>query len=187
MTQALQPFFTMRAKRFCRSAPSGVVCSASSITAPSSYMTVPASPVFIPQRFSIACVMKPYVVAEVRDSTGKLIHKGERRVRYQVISKETSDFVRGAMRRVVAEGGGRLANSDRTEIAGKTGTAQIAQSGKYTKGQYVASFVGFWPAENPRYVMLISIGEPKGKQYYGGQIAAPVFKNIVEDVVQLSD
>ena len=123
----------------------------------------------------------------MRDSTGKLIHKGERRVRYQVISKETSDFVRGAMRRVVAEGGGRLANSDRTEIAGKTGTAQIAQSGKYTKGQYVASFVGFWPAEKPRYVMLISIGEPKGKQYYGGQIAAPVFKNIVEDVVQLSD
>lgn len=132
-------------------------------------------------------LLKPYVVAEVRDSTGKLIHKGERRVRYQVISKETADFVRGAMRRVVAEGGGRLANSDRTEIAGKTGTAQIAQSGKYTKGQYVASFVGFWPAEKPRYVMLISIGEPKGKQYYGGQIAAPVFKNIVEDVVQLSD
>ena len=132
-------------------------------------------------------LLKPYVVAEVRDSTGKLIHKGERRVRYQVISKETSDFIRGAMRRVVAEGGGRLANTDKTEIAGKTGTAQIAQSGKYTKGQYVASFVGFWPAEKPSYVMLISIGEPKGKQYYGGQIAAPVFKNIVEDVVQLSD
>ena len=62
MTHALQPFFTMRAKRFCRSAPSGVVCSASSITAPSSYMTVPASPVFIPQWFSIACVMKADVV-----------------------------------------------------------------------------------------------------------------------------
>ncbi len=145
------------------------------------------------QVMAISCIanggrlLKPYVVSEVRDSTGKIIHKGERRVRYQVISKETADFVRGAMRRVVSEGGGKLADTDKTEIAGKTGTAQIAQSGKYTKGQYVASFVGFWPADKPRYVMLVSIGEPKGKKYYGGQIAAPVFKNIVEDVVQLSN
>lgn len=145
------------------------------------------------QVMAISCIanggklMKPYVVAEVRDSAGKIIHKGERRVRYQVISKETADFIRGSMRRVVSEGGGKLADTDKTEIAGKTGTAQIAQSGKYTKGQYVASFVGFWPADKPRYVMLISIGEPKGNKYYGGQIAAPVFKNIVEDVVQLSN
>ncbi len=132
-------------------------------------------------------LLKPYVVAEVRDSSGNIIHKGERRVRYQVISERTADFIRKAMHRVVTEGGGALAKSDKTEIAGKTGTAQIAQSGKYTKGQYVASFTGFWPAEKPRYVMLISIGEPKGKQYYGGQIAAPVFKNVVEDIVQLSD
>ncbi len=144
------------------------------------------------QVMAIACIanggrlLKPYVVSEVRDSAGKVIHKGERRVRYQVISKETADFVRRAMRRVVSEGGGRLAETKKTQIAGKTGTAQIAQSGKYTKGQYVASFVGFWPADKPRYVMLISIGEPKGKQYYGGQIAAPVFKSIVEDIVQIA-
>ncbi|OUO92251.1 penicillin-binding protein 2 [Cloacibacillus sp. An23] len=144
------------------------------------------------QVMAISCIanggklLKPYVVSEVRDSTGKIIHKGERRVRYQVISKETADFIRHAMRRVVSEGGGKLANTDKTEIAGKTGTAQIAQSGKYTKGQYVASFVGFWPVEKPRYVMLVSIGEPKGKKYYGSQIAAPVFKSIVEDIVQIS-
>lgn len=132
-------------------------------------------------------LLKPYVVAEVRDSVGNVIHKGERRVRYQVVSKSTSDFIKKAMRRVVSEGGGKLADSAKTEIAGKTGTAQIAQSGQYMKGQYVASFVGFWPAAEPRYVMLISIGEPKGKQFYGGQIAAPVFKSIVEDIVQLSE
>ena len=131
-------------------------------------------------------LLKPYVIDEVRDSTGKVIHKGTRRVRYQVVSRQTSDFVREAMRRVVAEGGGKLAKSDKVTIAGKTGTAQIASSGQYVKGQYVASFVGFWPAEKPRYVMLVSIGEPKGARYYGGQIAAPVFKSIVEDIVQIA-
>ncbi|MCC8058150.1 penicillin-binding protein 2 [Cloacibacillus sp.] len=131
-------------------------------------------------------LLKPYVIDEVRDSMGNVIHKGARRVRYQVVSKQTSDFIREAMRRVVAEGGGKLAKSEKVAIAGKTGTAQIAASGQYAKGQYVASFVGFWPAEKPRYVMLISIGEPKGARYYGGQIAAPVFKSIVEDIVQIS-
>ncbi len=131
-------------------------------------------------------LLKPYVIDEVRDSAGKVIHKGTRRVRYQVVSRQTSDFVREAMRRVVAEGGGKLAKSDKVMIAGKTGTAQIASSGQYAKGQYVASFVGFWPAEKPRYVMLVSIGEPKGARYYGGQIAAPVFKSIVEDIVQIA-
>ena len=131
-------------------------------------------------------LLKPYVIDEVRDSLGNVIHKGTRRVRYQVVSKQTSDFIREAMRRVVAEGGGKLAKSEKVSIAGKTGTAQIAASGQYAKGQYVASFVGFWPAEKPRYVMLISIGEPKGARYYGGQIAAPVFKSIVEDIVQIS-
>ncbi|WP_455599845.1 peptidoglycan D,D-transpeptidase FtsI family protein [Cloacibacillus sp.] len=131
-------------------------------------------------------LLKPYVIDEVRDSMGNVIHKGARHVRYQVVSKQTSDFIREAMRRVVAEGGGKLAKSEKVAIAGKTGTAQIAASGQYAKGQYVASFVGFWPAEKPRYVMLISIGEPKGARYYGGQIAAPVFKSIVEDIVQIS-
>lgn len=131
-------------------------------------------------------LLKPYVVAEVRDSMGNVIHKGERRERYHVLSEKTANFVRHAMKMVVAEGGGKLAKSQKVAVAGKTGTAQIAQSGQYRKGQYVASFVGFWPAEKPEYVLLISIGEPKGAKFYGGQIAAPVFKNIVEDIVQIA-
>jgi len=131
-------------------------------------------------------LMKPYIVDEARDSDGVLLHKGSRRVRYQVMSKQTADFVRNAMKMVVSDGGGMQAASKRTTIAGKTGTAQIASSGKYVKGQYVASFVGFWPADKPRYAMLINIGEPKGRRYYGSQLAAPVFKAIVEDVVQIT-
>ncbi len=130
--------------------------------------------------------MKPYLIAEVRDSDGKVIHEGGRRVRYQVMSPQTADFMRTAMERVVSEGGGKHAFTEKVSIAGKTGTAQIASGGKYTKGQYVASFVGFWPAEKPRYAMIISLGEPQGARYYGGQIAAPIFRLIAEDIVQVS-
>lgn len=130
-------------------------------------------------------LLKPYLVKEVRDSNGKVIHKGSKRIRYQVISDNTSSFVRSAMKRVVSEGGGKAAFSDKVAIAGKTGTAQIASAGQYTKGHHVASFVGFWPADKPQYVMLISLGEPKGARYYGGQIAAPVFKSIAEDIYQV--
>jgi cell division protein FtsI/penicillin-binding protein 2 len=131
-------------------------------------------------------LLKPYLISEVTDSDGAVIHKGGKRVRYQVMSAGSADFMRGAMAKVVSEGGGKPVFSNKVSIAGKTGTAQIASGGQYAKGQYVASFVGFWPAEKPKYAMMITLGEPKGSRYYGGQIAAPIFKSIVEDVVQIA-
>lgn len=130
-------------------------------------------------------LLKPYIISEVKDSHGVVIHKGARKTRYQSVSKKTADFLCAAMKKVVDEGGGLLAKSDLVSIAGKTGTAQVASSGEYVKGLRVASFVGFWPADKPKYVMLITLGEPKGSKFYGGQIAAPVFKSIAEDVIQL--
>ena len=131
-------------------------------------------------------LLKPYIIDEVLDSTGKVIHRGEKRVKSQVMSKQTAAFLRQAMAKVVSDGGGKRAKSDKVHIAGKTGTAQIAaKGGSYQSGRYVGSFVGFWPAEKPQYVMLISLGEPKGS-YYGGVISAPIFKSIVEDIVQIT-
>ena len=130
-------------------------------------------------------LLKPYIVDEVKDSTGKIIHKGRRRVKYHIISQQTSDFIRQAMGYVVSEGGGKLAKSNKVQIGGKTGTAQVASSGQYVEGHYVASFIGFWPLDKPKYAMVVNIGEPKGQNYYGGQIAAPIFKNIVEDIIQI--
>ena len=72
-----------------------------------------------------------------------------------------------------------------TDIAGKTGTAQVAEGGKYAKGKYVGSFIGFWPYEDPKYIMLIAIGEPSNGRFYGGDIAAPVFREIVEEMAEL--
>lgn len=77
------------------------------------------------------------------------------------------------MKKVVSEGEAKPHFPKKVSIAGKTGTAQIASAGQYAKGHYVASFVGFWPAENPQYVMLISLGEPKGARYYGGRLRPP--------------
>jgi len=159
--------------------------------------TVPAN-VFIGQGVSVTALqeimaissianggslMKPYIVKEVTDSYGNVVHKGIPKVRSQVMSSETAAFLRSAMAMVVAEGGGKHAKSDIVKIAGKTGTAQVSERGEYQPGRYVGSFVGFWPADNPKYAMLISIGEPQGS-YYGGVISAPVFKAVAEEIEQ---
>jgi len=130
-------------------------------------------------------LLKPYVIEEVKNASGKIIHQGKRRVRASVLSRGTADWLREAMRKTVREGTGKIAGTEIVQIAGKTGTAQIAARGGYGKGQYVSSFVGFWPAENPEYVLLVALGEPAGSRYYGGEIAAPIFKAIVEDITQI--
>lgn len=127
-------------------------------------------------------IFKPYIVDTVYGRDGKIVYKGIPKVRYQVISKETADFIRAGMEQVVAVGGGKAAKSKTVEIAGKTGTAQVAEHGQYVKGRYNASFIGMWPAAAPEYVMVITLGEPSGGRYYGGQIAAPCFKKIVEEI-----
>lgn len=131
-------------------------------------------------------LLKPYLVAEVKGGSGEVLYQGKRRVRVAVLSPRTSEWLRGAMRKVVTEGTGKSANTPLATVAGKTGTAQIALGGQYAKGQYVASFVGFWPYEDPQFALLVVIGEPHGGRYYGAEVAAPVFKNIVEDIVRLN-
>ena len=130
-------------------------------------------------------IFKPYIVDAVYGRDGKIVYKGKPKVRYQVISKETADFIRSGMEQVVAIGGGKKAKSKTVQIAGKTGTAQVAEHGQYIKGRYNASFIGMWPASAPEYVMVITLGEPHGGSYYGGAIAAPCFKKIVEEIEQI--
>lgn len=130
-------------------------------------------------------LLKPYVISEVKDPTGKTIHQGHRRVRNEVLDPSTCKFIREALYKTVEGGTGKGARVNGVKLAGKTGTAQIATSGQYKKGSYVSSFIGFWPYDDPDYVMLIALGEPKGAKYYGGEIAAPVFREIVEDMMQV--
>jgi cell division protein FtsI (penicillin-binding protein 3)/stage V sporulation protein D (sporulation-specific penicillin-binding protein) len=131
-------------------------------------------------------LLKPYIISEVKNMSGKVIHQGRRRVRNAVLGVETCAWLRGALAKTVNIGTGKAARVDGVDLAGKTGTAQIATQGVYAKGHYVSSFVGFWPHDKPEYVLLIVLGEPSGGRYYGGEIAAPVFKAIVEDMSRLS-
>ena len=131
-------------------------------------------------------VLKPYIVSEVKKSDGNIIHQGGKRVKCAVLSNQTASWLRNALYKTVESGTGKGAKVRNIALAGKTGTAQMATSGAYTKGQYVSSFVGFWPYDKPEYLLLIVLGEPQGGKYYGGEIAAPVFKAIVEDMAQLA-
>ena len=90
----------------------------------------------------------------------------------KVISKETSTKVRYALESVVALGSGRNAYIEGYRIGGKTGTAQKVNKGIYLVGNYITSFIGFFPADNPEVVLYVAIDNPKGITSYGGTVVA---------------
>ncbi len=130
-------------------------------------------------------LMSPYIVKEAINSQGEVVYKGTPKVMREVYTPETAAWIREAMRRVVLEGTGKRAATEVTELAGKTGTAQVPEGGKYSRNRYVASFIGFWPYDAPKYLMLVVIGEPSSGRIYGGELAAPTFKAIVEEMAEL--
>ncbi len=130
-------------------------------------------------------LLSPYIIQEVVDSAGEVTYKGSPSVIREVLTSETCLWLRRVMRDTVTSGTGRQANTPVTAIAAKTGTAQVAEKGKYAKSRYVSSFIGFWPYEAPQYIMLIVIGEPSSGKYYGGELAAPAFRKIVESMADL--
>ncbi len=86
----------------------------------------------------------------------------------------------------VRSGTGVLAQIEGYDIAAKTGTGQKALPGQgYVTGKYVASFEGFFPADAPKYLILIVLDEPGGKEYYGSETAAPIFKEIAQQLIAL--
>jgi cell division protein FtsI/penicillin-binding protein 2 len=98
--------------------------------------------------------------------------------RPRVLSEHTCSTVTAWLQSAVEDGTGKRAKLSRFKAAGKTGTAQIAGNGGYQKGAYMASFAGFFPVEQPRYVILVLVINPKTGKYYGGDVAAPVFKSV---------
>ncbi len=132
-------------------------------------------------------LMKPYLLKEAKDLSGDVIIKNESEVERIVISKETSEYMQNALRSVVDEGTGKRARIDGFSIAGKTGTAQkISAEGGYLTDQVVTSFIGFAPANNPRFVCLVMFDNPK-KYKTGSQTAAPVFKDVMEKTLEYYD
>ncbi|NSW83744.1 MAG: stage V sporulation protein D [Syntrophothermus sp.] len=127
-------------------------------------------------------MMKPHLLKEVLDADGKVVKRVEPEPVRQVISKATARELALILEGVVQNGTGQNAYIEGYRVAGKTGTAQkISPSGGYLPNEYVASFVGFAPANNPRLACIVVIDAPQGYPYYGGTVAAPVFREIMRD------
>ena len=126
---------------------------------------------------------KPHIVKRyIEPETGEIIKEVKPTVvKNNVISPETSKTVRYSLESVVSNGTGRPAYLDGYRVGGKTGTAQKVKNGVYMVGNYIVSFIGFLPADNPQVVVYVAIDYPKGVTQYGGTVAGPVAKNILED------
>ncbi len=123
-------------------------------------------------------LMKPYVVGSITDAEGNESYKANPVKIRRVISENTATRVSKLITSVVDSGSGRGARIPGFQIAGKTGTTQQIIEGKYSKSAYTASFAGFFPADYPQVAMIVVLNKPKSA-YYGGAVAAPVFKKIV--------
>ena len=131
---------------------------------------------------------KPYIVKRiVEPNTNEIIQENKPTIVRKVISSETSKTVRNALETVVAYGTGRNAYIEGYRIGGKTGTAQKVKNGVYMSGNYILSFIGFIPADNPQAVVYVAIDNPKGITQYGGTVSAPIAKNIMIDIIDALD
>lgn len=131
---------------------------------------------------------QPYVVKRiVEPETGEVIQENDPVVVRQVISEDTSEQVRLALESVVALGTGRNAYIEGYRVGGKTGTAQKVNNGAYMVGNYIVSFIGFLPADDPKVVVYVAVDNPKGITQFGGTVAAPIAKSILEDAIVALD
>ncbi|MBD7907216.1 stage V sporulation protein D [Sporosarcina gallistercoris] len=129
---------------------------------------------------------KPYIVKEIVGPDGKATQSYVPEMKRRVISEETSAEVRRALESVVANGSGRNAFVDEIRVGGKTGTAQKVQDGKYKEGDYIVSFIGIAPSNDPELVVYVAIDSPKNSVQFGGVIAAPIVGRIIEEIAPLA-
>lgn len=121
----------------------------------------------------------PHFAVKAADRDGSNSHVFTYPVRDNVVSKETSETMRYILEQVVAEGSGKNGAVEGYRVGGKTATSQTLPRGS---GKYIASFLGFAPADNPQVLAVAIINNPQGT-YYGGQIAAPVVRQLFENIL----
>jgi cell division protein FtsI/penicillin-binding protein 2 len=136
-------------------------------------------------------LMKPMIVSEIRDQTGRLVASFTPEMVRDVISGETAVKIVSALKDVVSkQGTAQRAEVPGFRVAGKTGTAQkVDPRGGYMVGRYVTSFVGFMPADDPKFALLVLLDDPTMKQgeAFGGTVAGPVFARIAEKAARYLD
>lgn len=129
---------------------------------------------------------KPYIVKSLNEpETNTVVKSFDSEIKRKVISEDTSEKVRYALESVVTNGTGRNAFIDGYRVGGKTGTAQKVKDGRYMVGNYIVSFIGFMPANNPEIIVYIAIDNAKGITQYGGTIAAPIARTILQESIDI--
>ena len=130
---------------------------------------------------------RPYMVDKITDSNGVVIKRFDKHLVNKVISEETSAKMRKILEETVENGTGSRAKIEGYKIGGKTGTAQLSIPGGYAKNEYLASFIGFFPVDNPKYVVMAMFMRPQDEintQKFGGAVAAPVVSNVIKRIIQ---
>jgi len=128
-------------------------------------------------------LMRPYIVRQIRDKHGEVIKEFGPVLVRKVISLDTALRARKVLTGVVEKGTGKLAKLNGFTAAGKTGTGQkLEPNGTYSHSKFIGSFIGFAPAEDPVIAIAVCLDEPR--PYFGGVVAAPVFKNVANDVIR---
>ncbi len=127
----------------------------------------------------------PYVVDNVSDViSNTIVMQNSPKEKRKVISPETSATVRYALESVVANGTGKNAYIENYRVGGKTGTAQKVKDGTYMIGNYILSFIGFLPANDPEVVAYVAVNNPKGVTQYGGTVSAPIARSILMSAIE---
>ena len=126
-------------------------------------------------------LMKPYLVKELTNDEGTVVKKTEPTLVRRIVSEETSKTVRELLENAVNVGSGQNAYIKGYRVAGKTGTSEKIPRGQH---KYIASFVGFAPANDPKVACLVLVDEPSYGSYYGGAVVAPVVGKILEDTLK---
>ena len=151
---------------------------------------VSVTPIQLVNAFSAAInggiLHKPYIVKGIGTSYYEMVET-KNEIINQVISSETSKKLAYSLESVVARGTGRGAYISDARIGGKTGTAQVVKDGKYSEGEYILSFIGAGPMDDPEVVCYIAIKSPKNTIQYGGVVAAPLVKEVLIDCYSILD
>jgi cell division protein FtsI (penicillin-binding protein 3) len=133
-------------------------------------------------------LLEPHLVKEVRSIDGKVLYRAEPRSVRRVMSLEVARTVQELLLAVVREGTATKADLATFEVAGKSGTARrTSQNAGYVAGNYTASFVGLFPGNDPQYVVLVKLDNPKGAHFAGGDIAAPVTRIVLRAALAARD
>ena len=126
----------------------------------------------------------PRLLDAVLTEEGAVVEQMRPVFKGRAVSEDASRILSSMLEGVVRDGSGKKAYIEGYRVAGKTGTAQKYEDGHIAQGKYVSSFVGYFPADDPRYLALIIVDEPQGA-YYGSTVAAPCAKSIFEGIIEL--